>query len=149
MTPPDPDPPFWRTKSLEEMSGPEWESLCDGCGRCCMVKLEDDETGTVRYTDVGCTLLDGETCRCRDYAHRQAKVADCLQLTPRAVRTLRWLPETCAYRVLAEGGDLAPWHPLRSGDPESVHRAGISVRGEVVGPEEDFSVEDLLDRMVG
>ena len=141
--------PFWRLKSLEAMSPDEWESLCDGCGRCCLVKLEDEDTAEVAYTDVGCTLLDDQTCRCRDYPYRQAKVADCVRLTPEAVRSLSWLPPTCAYRLLAEGEDLYWWHPLVSGDPETVHAAGMSVRDRVAGPEEDFTVRELLERIVG
>jgi uncharacterized cysteine cluster protein YcgN (CxxCxxCC family) len=141
--------PFWRTKSLDAMSPEEWESLCDGCGRCCLVKLEDEDTGDIAYTDVGCTLLDAGACRCRDYANRQAKVPDCVRLTPDTVRTLSWLPPTCAYRLLAEGHDLYWWHPLVSGDPETVHASGMSVRDRVAGPEEDFTVRELLNRIVG
>lgn len=149
MNPPsDNPPPFWRTKRLEEMSGPEWESLCDGCGRCCLVKLEDEDTGTIHYTDVGCTLLDGGTCRCRDYEARQARVPDCVRLTPEAVRRIRWLPPTCAYRLLTDGKDLPDWHPLVTGDPDSVHRAGVSIRNRLAGPEEDFAVDDLQDHVV-
>jgi uncharacterized protein len=140
--------PFWRTKSLEEMTLPEWESLCDGCGLCCLVKLEDDETSSVYYTDVGCTLLDAGTCRCRSYETRNAIVPDCLRLTPEAVRRTRWLPRTCAYRLVKEGRDLYPWHPLRSGSASSVHEAGASARGRVAGPEEEFSEEELMDRIV-
>jgi uncharacterized cysteine cluster protein YcgN (CxxCxxCC family) len=142
------DEPFWRVKPLDGMSAVEWESLCDGCGRCCLVKLEDEETGLIHYTDVGCTLLDQGACRCRDYERRQAKVADCLRLTPDEVRTLSWLPPTCAYRLVAEGKDLPWWHPLVSGNPETVHEAGVSVRGRVAGPEDDFSLAQLLERVV-
>jgi uncharacterized cysteine cluster protein YcgN (CxxCxxCC family) len=142
------DPPFWRVKPLAAMTIPEWESLCDGCGRCCLVKLEDEDTGEVLYTDVGCTLLDSQTCRCRDYANRQAMIPDCVRLTPQVVSALSWLPSTCAYRLLAEGQDLPVWHPLVSGDPGTVHQAGISVRDSVAGPEEDFSVRELLGRIV-
>jgi uncharacterized protein len=143
-----PDEPFWRVKPLDAMSPAEWESLCDGCGRCCLVKLEDEDTGEIHYTDVGCTLLDGAACKCRDYENRQVKVPDCVRLTPDAVRTLSWLPPTCAYRLLMEGRDLYWWHPLVSGDAETVHAAGVSVRSRVAGPEEDFSLEELLERVV-
>ncbi len=139
---------FWRSKPLEAMSDREWESLCDGCGRCCLVKLEDEDTGEIAYTDVGCTLLDSDTCRCRNYENRQTLVPDCVRLTPATVTTLSWLPPTCAYRLLAEGRDLYWWHPLVSGDPETVHTAGISVRDRVAGPEEDFTLRELLERTV-
>jgi len=139
--------PFWRVKTLESLSLDEWESLCDGCGRCCLVKLEDEDTGEILYTDVACTLLDDETCRCRDYQNRQAKVSDCVRLTPETVRGLSWLPNTCAYRLVSEGRDLPWWHPLVSGDPETVHAAGVSVRDRVAGPEEAFSLAELLERL--
>ena len=148
MTPPESDTPFWRRKSLEEMSPTEWESLCDGCGRCCLLKLEDEDTGAIAYTDVACALLDSGTCACRDYERRQALVPDCVRLTPEAVRTIPWLPPTCGYRRVAEGRDLAPWHPLKSGRRDSVHRAGISVRGRVSGCETTVDPDDLLDRIV-
>jgi uncharacterized protein len=140
--------PFWRVKPLEAMTPSEWESLCDGCARCCLVKLEDEDTGAIHYTDVSCTLLDCHSCRCGDYDNRTAKVPDCVQLTPDSVRGLTWLPPTCAYRLLAEGRDLYWWHPLVSGDPETPHVAGISVRGRLAGAEEDFSLSELLDRIV-
>src|SRR3954469_22029567 len=117
---------FWKTKSLEEMSDAEWESLCDGCGRCCLNKLEDIDTGEIAWTDVACRLLEGESCRCRNYPKRQKLVPDCVQLTPESVRNLSWLPPTCAYRLVAEGRELYWWHPLLSGDPSTVHQAGIS-----------------------
>lgn len=139
--------PFWRVKTLEALSLDEWESLCDGCGRCCLVKLEDEDTAEVLYTDVACTLLDDGTCRCRDYPNRQAKVSDCVRLTPEAVRSLTWLPKTCGYRIVAEGRDLPWWHPLVSGDPETVHAVGISVRDRVAGPEEEFTLAELLERL--
>ena len=126
------DAPYWRTKTLEEMTREEWESLCDGCARCCLIKLEDEETGEIAYTDIACRLLDTGTCRCTRYRQRLRLVPECVDLTPEQVRSLDWLPSTCAYRLVAEGRDLAWWHPLVSGDPETVHKAGISVRGRVV-----------------
>jgi hypothetical protein len=110
------------------MSQAEWESLCDGCGRCCLNKLEVDETGEIFLTNVACSLLDIGSCRCGDYENRREKVPDCLKIDLESVGKLTWLPQTCAYRVVAEGRDLAWWHPLVSGDPETVHAAGISVR---------------------
>lgn len=139
---------FWRTKRLGEMTQPEWESLCDGCGRCCLNKLIDEDTSRTVFTDVGCKLLDGETCRCTDYAHRQAKVKDCVRLTPRNVRRLTWLPPTCGYRLVAEGRDLYWWHPLKSGSAETVHQAGVSVRGRVTASEKDVPDEKLEEYIV-
>jgi uncharacterized cysteine cluster protein YcgN (CxxCxxCC family) len=144
----DPDVPFWQRKSLAEMSNVEWESLCDGCGRCCLVKLEDEDTAETYFTDVGCRLLDGQTCRCRDYAHRSEKVDDCVRLTPKVVHEIKWLPPTCAYHLLDEGKDLYWWHPLVSGDPDTVHQARISVRGRVRDSEDDVPDETLEDRIV-
>ncbi len=138
------DEPFWRRKTLEEMSTEEWESLCDGCARCCLIKLEDADTGKLDYTDVACRLLDHSTCRCSDYANRRAKVSDCVDLTVEAVRTVKWLPATCAYKLIAEGEDLAWWHPLVSGDPETVVEAGISVRGRVVAEQSGVDPEDRI-----
>lgn len=124
--------PFWRRKRLGEMNRAQWESLCDGCGRCCLHKLEDVDTSEITYTRVACRLLDLETCRCSDYANRSRQVPDCVRLTPATLRDYTWLPWTCAYRRLAEGRDLAWWHPLVSGDPATAVRAGISVRGRVL-----------------
>jgi uncharacterized protein len=141
-------PPFWRTKTLDEMSAAEWESLCDGCGRCCLVKLEDEDTGKIDFTDIGCKLLDAKTCRCLDYRQRHRRVPDCVKLTPAAVRELRWLPVTCAYRLVAEGRDLFDWHPLVSGSADSVHEAGVSVRGRVSANETDLAPEYWSRRIV-
>jgi len=142
------DIPFWRRKSLEEMSDFEGESLRDGCGRWCLNKLEEEGTDRTYYTDVGCRLLDGDTCRCRDYPHRLEKVEDCVQLTPESLKTITWLPPSCAYVLVAAGKDLYWWHPLVSGDPESVHAAGVSVRGRVGASEKDVPDEDLEDHIV-
>ena len=140
--------PFWRVKSLEEMNPEEWESLCDGCARCCLVKLEDEDSGEIHFTDIGCTLLDARSCRCRDYPRRSRRVPDCVTLTPTEVRSLGWLPVTCAYRLVADGKDLFPWHPLVSGSPNSVHDAGISVRGRVFASEDDLAQEIWPKRIV-
>ena len=137
----DKSPPFWQTKTLHEMTGAEWESLCDGCGRCCLNKLEDEETGEIHYTDVACRLLDLDTCRCTSYEDRQRFVPDCRRLTPQNVGTIPWLPQTCAYRVLAEGKDLEWWHPLVSGDPNTVIEAGISVKGRIVSERDTDDLE--------
>ena len=139
--------PFWKRLSLEEMSVAEWESLCDGCGRCCLNKLESEETGEIIWTNVACALMDDETCRCGDYQNRSARVPDCIQLTPETVRALTWLPATCGYRLIREGRDLYWWHPLVSKDPDSVHMAGISVRGMTVS-EEGIAVEDYENYLV-
>ena len=139
---------FWRDKTLEEMSPDEWEALCDGCARCCLNKLEDADTGVIEWTNVACLMLDEAACRCRDYDDRRKTVSDCVQLTPQAVRTLTWLPQTCAYRLIAEGRDLYWWHYLVSGDRDTVHQAGISVRGRTVS-ENDVPVEDLEEFIVG
>lgn len=120
--------PFWKTKTLEELSDAEWESLCDGCGRCCLNKIEDTDTGEIFLTRVACKLLDIQSCRCSDYHNRQKKVPDCIRIDVEQVRTLSWLPTTCGYRLIEEGKDLPWWHPLVSGDPDTVHTAGISVR---------------------
>jgi hypothetical protein len=129
------DRPFWETTRLRDMSDEQWESLCDGCAKCCLEKFEEEETGRIVYSQVACTLLDLGTCRCRDYANRSAKVHDCVTLTPAALARPQWLPETCAYRRLAEGRPLPPWHPLITGDPGTVEQAGHSVRGRILAPE--------------
>jgi len=123
---------FWETTPLSEMNTEQWESLCDGCAQCCLVKLEDDESGEVFYTDVACYLLDQDACTCGDYQQRCVLVPDCVKLTPENLESLSWMPDDCAYRRLAEGRGLAWWHPLVSGSVETVHESGASVRGKVV-----------------
>lgn len=140
--------PFWRVKRLGEMTAAEWESLCDGCGRCCLLKLQDEETERVAYVDVSCRLLDQNSCRCSDYPNRAAQVPDCVQLTPEAVEEIGWLPVTCAYRLVDEGRDLPWWHPLVSGRAETVHEAGVSVRGRIYASETELNLFELEDRIV-
>lgn len=127
---------YWKRKSLAEMTVEEWEGLCDGCALCCMHKLEDEDTGAVYYTDLACRLLDLDTCRCSDYKHRAKRVADCLVLSLDNTEEFEWLPSSCAYRRVANGQDLPPWHPLLTGDAASVHEAGISLRGHALSENE-------------
>jgi uncharacterized cysteine cluster protein YcgN (CxxCxxCC family) len=124
--------PFWKTKSLEEMTRAEWESLCDGCAKCCLHKLEDADTGEISQTNVACRLLDLGKCQCTRYPDRKRLVPDCVVLDKDNVTQLDWMPNTCAYRLLANGKPLADWHPLVSGSPDSVHKAGISVSGRAI-----------------
>ncbi len=133
--------PFWEEKSLAQMNGEEWESLCDGCGRCCLNKLEDWDTGKIHFTNIACTLLDDNTCRCSNYENRFDTVPDCIKLTPDTIGQYSWLPPTCAYRLLEEGKSLPTWHPLISGTMKSVHDAGISVQQKTVS-EDGISVEE-------
>ena len=139
-------PPFWETKSLAEMTDAEWESLCDGCGKCCLVLLEDEETGEVWETDVACRLFDARERRCTDYTRRHARVPDCVRLTPENAGALPWMPETCAYRRLARGQGLPDWHPLVTGDPRSTVRAGIAAPPDLAN-ERDADPETLFERV--
>ena len=134
--------PFWKAKSLDEMTREEWESLCDSCGRCCLHKLEDVDTGQIVQTNVVCRLIDLESCRCTRYPDRQRLVPDCVVLSPDNVSSLPWMPSTCAYRLIAEGQDLRWWHPLVSGDPDTVHKAGIAITKIAVSEREAGDLED-------
>jgi uncharacterized cysteine cluster protein YcgN (CxxCxxCC family) len=139
---------FWETVPLSRMTPAEWEALCDGCGKCCLNKLEDEDTGEVAFTNVACRLLDGESCRCGNYAIRKVLVPECVVLTPKTLPDVAyWLPRTCAYRLLHQGDPLFDWHPLLSGDPESVHAAGVSVRGWTV-PEFEVDEDDWEDHII-
>lgn len=129
-----PDDRFWERLTLDGLTPEQWESLCDGCGKCCLEKFEDEDSDRIVYSRVACRLLDLGSCRCQDYEHRAREVPDCITLTREAVRDARWLPETCAYRRLAEGRPIPHWHPLISGDPQSVVRAGHSMRGRAIPP---------------
>lgn len=135
-----PEKPFWKTKSLAEMSQKEWESLCDGCGKCCLIKLEDAETKELFYTDVACHMLDAKTCQCKDYKNRRTLVDDCLQLEVDDVEEFKWLPKSCSYRRLHEGKDLPKWHYLISGDRNMVHEKKMSVKNRVVSETEVLEV---------
>ena len=135
---------FWRDKRLSEMSDEEWELLCDGCAWCCVHKFEDEDTGAYYLTNVACRLLDTSTCRCTNYADRKKLVPDCTFLDAKVVRKLEWLPPTCAYRVLALGGELPDWHPLVTGDPESTHRTGHSVRDRVLREQDVGTLSDHI-----
>ncbi|MBD3730659.1 MAG: YcgN family cysteine cluster protein [Sphingomonadales bacterium] len=131
---------FWELP-LERLTRAEWEALCDGCGQCCLHKLEDEDTGEIAHTNVSCRLLDTRTAQCRDYRNRKAFVPDCLRLTPRLVAQVAWLPASCAYRLRADGLPLYAWHHLISGSRETVHSAGISVAGKVIGEDEAGPLE--------
>ncbi len=139
-----PAEPFWRNTPLDQMTPEEWESLCDGCGKCCLLKLEDEDTGDIAYTRLHCRLLDSDTCRCSQYDTRKALVPDCVILTPKSVSELKWMPKSCAYRLLYEGQDLPDWHHLVCGDRNAVHTHGQSIRGETVSEDEIFE-EDQVD----
>lgn len=139
------DLPFWETTPIDALTPAQWESLCDGCGKCCLEKFEEEETERIVYSRVACALLDLDTCRCKDYPNRSSQVPDCVTLTLQELDPPHWLPETCAYRRLAEGKKLPKWHPLITGDPESVADTGHSVRGRVIGPEDG---EDPLMNLI-
>lgn len=139
---------FWEKKSLKQMNGAEWEALCDGCGKCCLNKLEDEDSGEVALTRVACRLLDDASCRCAHYENRHQFVPDCIVLKPANIEShLYWMPQTCAYRLLHEGKPLADWHPLVSGSSETVHDAGVSMRGQTVS-EYDVADDDWEDHII-
>ena len=138
---------FWQTKTLAQMTEAEWESLCDGCGKCCLVKLQEPDSEEVVETDVACQLLDPDRCRCRNYAQRHRVVPDCIKLTPENLSTLNFLPSSCAYRLLHSAQSLPWWHPLVSGDPDLIHRLGLSCQGRVVS-ETEVADADLEDHIV-
>ena len=138
---------FWEEKPMQAMTRAEWESLCDGCGKCCLHKLEDDDTGDIYPTNVACRLLDRKAGLCRDYANRRRFVPDCVRLTPAKLDRLDWLPSTCAYRLVRDGQPLPDWHHLVSGSRETVHAAGQSVRGWTVSEDEAGELEyHIVDR---
>jgi uncharacterized cysteine cluster protein YcgN (CxxCxxCC family) len=138
--------PWFDRLPLTALDTAQWEALCDGCGRCCLHRLEDEETGGVFSTRVHCRYLDPESCRCRDYANRARNVPDCTHLDPAGAAAFHWLPPTCAYRLRALGRPLPAWHPLRSGDPATVHAAGVSVRGRVLS--EDYVAPEGLEEHI-
>jgi uncharacterized protein len=139
--------PFWKTKTLNEMTPKEWESLCDGCAKCCLVKLEDEDTKELFFTGLHCKLLDGSTCQCSDYPNRKTYVPICVKLTPEIVATVDWLPNSCAYRLVHEGKDLHDWHHLVCGDRQEIHRRGWSARGKTV-TEEGVDDEDAINYVI-
>lgn len=135
---------FWKEKSLDDMSKAEWESLCDGCGLCCLIKLEDEDTGDIAFTNVACEFLNCDSCQCTDYSNRFNNGSDCVNLTPEKVRTLPWLPPTCSYKLVDQGFDLPAWHHLVCGDKGAVHKSEISASGRVVSM---AVIDDLEDHV--
>lgn len=140
--------PFWKILTLYQMTPEQWESLCDGCGLCCLYKYEDANTHKIFYTNVACRFMDLETCLCTVYPERTVKMPSCVVLNPMRAKQLKWLPDTCAYRLIAEGKNLPAWHPLVSGDAQSVHQAGISVKNKVIS-EEEIDMRDLENYVIG
>ena len=138
---------FWETVKLEDMTVDQWEAVCDGCAKCCLLKLEDEDSGEIAYTRLHCKLLDSETCKCADYENRKTHVPDCVILTPKSVSELKWMPKSCAYKVLHEGGRLPDWHHLLSGDKDAVHAKGQSIKGRTVS-EETVLEEDQIDWII-
>ncbi|MFZ1388736.1 MAG: YcgN family cysteine cluster protein [Thiolinea sp.] len=139
--------PWWKQKELTEFTNDEWESLCDHCAKCCLNKMEDEDDGTVYYTDIACNLLDGKTCRCSNYQERQILMPDCVRLTPQNLEGLYWMPPSCAYRLVYEGKDLPSWHHLVSGSKETIHAEGESIIGKFVFSK-DIDEDEWEDRIV-
>lgn len=137
---------FWETKLLAEMTSVEWESLCDNCGKCCLIKLEDEDSGEIVFTSAVCDLIDLDTCRCTRYSERCTLVPECIDLKQHDFATYRWLPTTCAYRLLTDGKPLPDWHPLLSGNPESVKDAGVSISSYAI---KESQVDDFEDHVIG
>lgn len=137
-------PGFWREKTLAELDSVEWEALCDGCAKCCLHRLEDEDTQEIYFTNVHCRLLDTRSCRCRDYPNRATRVDDCVTITLEELKDPYWLPSTCAYRLLAEGKPLPAWHPLISGDPETVFISGNSIGGRTICEDDADALEHHL-----
>jgi len=139
---------FWETLPLDALTKAEWEALCDGCGKCCLTKLEDADTAEIAYTNVACRLFDDTTCRCAQYDIRKKLVPDCVIITPETIaQAAYWMPTTCAYRRLHEGKNLPAWHPLLTGDPTSTHGAGMSMKDRTV-PENEVLVDELEDYII-
>ncbi|MGZ8158234.1 MAG: YcgN family cysteine cluster protein [Methylobacter sp.] len=139
---------FWKTKKLSEMTTEEWESLCDNCGKCCLHKLEDEDTGDIYFTSVACKLIDLDTCRCTRYAERTQLIPECLDLIQLDFANYHWLPETCAYRLLNDGEELPAWHPLLSGRPDSAQSVGVSISRYAIKESEVDDIEDLEDHII-
>lgn len=138
---------FWKEKTLSEMTNNEWESLCDGCGRCCVWKFQDEDTDEMLYTDIRCRMFNNSTCRCTDYPNRTTLITDCIDIHKLSGSQFNWLPETCAYRLLHEGNTLPDWHPLISGNASTVHEAGISLRHKTVSSE-GVTEEDIIRHII-
>lgn len=138
---------YWKFVPLNEMNKTQWEDLCDGCGKCCLIKLENEDTGETEFTNIACKLLDAKTCRCKNYTKRQSFVPDCIRLTPKKVAKLSWLPASCAYRLVYEGKDLPSWHHLKSGSKQSIHKAEASVKNKIIS-ELNVNEDDWEDYIV-
>jgi len=135
---------FWKSKTLKQMTNDEWESLCDGCGKCCLHKLEDIDTGEISVSNVSCMYLDLKTCRCKDYKYRQKNVKDCIKLTPETINKINWLPNTCSYKLVLNNDDLPDWHHLISGDKNTIHERGMSVKNYSINEKDIKDVNEYI-----